>query len=249
MASGQRFDDKAAAREHVWARLQAEKLAAFPFPPRGRIPNFKGARQAAERLFAQPPLNGARAIKVNPDTPQRPVRALALARGITVYMPTPGLTGGFKKLDPAQIPPEHTSEAASLSKTDRWAAAVDLDDLPELDAIVMGAVAATADGRRCGKGEGYADLEYAILRELGHPPVPVATTVHEAQVLEAFPRSETDLPLHCIATPERVIAVADPPPAPSGLVREKLSDADLEAMPVLKEVLERRPGRRPGEPL
>jgi len=48
-------------------------------------------------------------------------------------------------------------------------------DMPGLDAIVCGSVAVTRDGRRCGKGEGYSDLEFAILRELGHPPVPVAT--------------------------------------------------------------------------
>jgi hypothetical protein len=44
-----------------------------------------------------------------------------------------------------------------------------------------------AMGRRCGKGEGYSDLEFAILRELGHPPVPVATTVHDLQVVDSCP--------------------------------------------------------------
>jgi len=39
--------------------------------------------------------------------------------------------------------------------------------MPCLDAIVCGSVAVTRDGRRCGKGEGYSDLEFAILRELG----------------------------------------------------------------------------------
>jgi hypothetical protein len=53
-----------------------------------------------------------------------------------------------------------------------------------LDAIVCGSVAVTRDGRRCGKGEGYSDLEFAIRRELGHPAVPVATTVHDLQIYE-----------------------------------------------------------------
>ena len=65
----------------------------------------------------------------------------------------------------------------------------------------------TRGGRRCGKGEGYSDLEYASLRELGHPPVPVATTVHRVQILDEFPRDPTDLPLTVIATPEKVIRV------------------------------------------
>jgi 5-formyltetrahydrofolate cyclo-ligase len=52
------------------------------------------------------PWESARAIKVNPDSPQRPLRAEALRRGITVFVPTPRLRGGFKKLDPRRIPPD-----------------------------------------------------------------------------------------------------------------------------------------------
>src|SRR5215471_21367902 len=114
--------------------------------------------------------------RVNPDSPQRPLRAEALRRGITVFVPTPRLRGGFKKLDPRRIPPDKIEEAVSLSHGDRWSEEVALADMPGLDAIVCGSVAVTRDGRRCGKGEGYSDLEFAILRELGHPPVPVATT-------------------------------------------------------------------------
>ena len=71
---------------------------------------------------------------------------------------------------------------------DRWSEEVALADMPALDAIVCGSVAVTRDGRRCGKGEGYSDLEFAILRELGHPPVPVATTVHDLQIVDSVPR-------------------------------------------------------------
>jgi 5-formyltetrahydrofolate cyclo-ligase len=38
----------------------------------------------------------ATAIKINPDSPQRPLRAEALRHGITVFVPTPRLRGGFK---------------------------------------------------------------------------------------------------------------------------------------------------------
>jgi 5-formyltetrahydrofolate cyclo-ligase len=138
---------------------------------------------AAARLLDIEPWKSATAIKVNPDSPQRPLRAEALHRGITVFVPTPRLRGGFKKLDPRRIPPDKIEEAASLSHGDRWSEEVALADLPGVDAIVCGSVAVTRDGRRCGKGEGYSDLEFAILRELGHPPVPVATTVHDLQVV------------------------------------------------------------------
>ena len=92
------FADKSAARQWVWDRLVAEGVARFPFPPHGRIPNFTGAEVAAARLLDIEPWRSATAIKVNPDSPQRPLRAQALRRGITVFVPTPKLRGGFKKL-------------------------------------------------------------------------------------------------------------------------------------------------------
>src|SRR6516165_4990686 len=144
------FADKSAARQWVWDRFSAEGVARFPFPPHGRIPNFAGAEVAAVRLLDIEPWKSATVIKVNPDSPQRPVRAEALRRGITVFVATPRLRGGFKKLDPHRIPPDTIDEAASLSRGNRWAEEVALANMPVLDAIVCGSVAVTRNGRRCG---------------------------------------------------------------------------------------------------
>jgi 5-formyltetrahydrofolate cyclo-ligase len=230
------FADKSAARQWVWDRLGAEGVARFPFPPHGRIPNFAGAEVAAARLLDIEPWKSATAIKVNPDAPQRPLRANALRRGSTVFVPTPRLRGGFKKLDPRRIPPDKIEDAASLSRGDRWSQEVALADMPRLDAIVCGSVVVTRDGRRCGKGEGYSDLEFAILRELGHPPVPVATTVHDLQVVASVPRDPTDQPLSVIATPTRTILIKRPGAAPMGIDWKRLSAEDLEHMPILAEL-------------
>lgn len=239
-----KVSEKEQARRAVWDRLQTEGLARFPFPPHGRIPNFKGAKEAARRLFEIPPWRTATCIKVNPDAPQRYVREEALRRGIAVYVPTPRLRAGFKRLDPAKIPPDKISEAASLSKGNRWAEAVPLEAVPKMDAIVCGSVAVTRGGRRCGKGEGYSDLEYGILRELGHPPVPVATTVHPVQIVEGLPWDSTDLPLSVIVTPDDIITVKHPPPAPGGVDWRRLTEKDLDEMPVLKELKKLRTGKK-----
>jgi 5-formyltetrahydrofolate cyclo-ligase len=114
-----RFRDKAVARKAVWDLLSAKRAARFPFPPHGRIPNFAGAREAAERLLAHRLFRRVRIIKVNPDSPQRWVRQLALERGITVITPTPRLKGAFRRLDPAQIPRQHYGEAATLKRGGR----------------------------------------------------------------------------------------------------------------------------------
>jgi 5-formyltetrahydrofolate cyclo-ligase len=239
------FRDKDQARQAVWDRLQRERLARFPFPPHGRIPNFEGAEEAARRLFQIEPWKSARRLKVNPDAPQRFVREEALRRGITVFVPTPRLRGGFMRLDPSRIPRNKIREAAALSRVKRWARPVDLKHLPRMNAIVCGSVAVTRDGRRCGKGEGYSDIEYAILRELGHPPVPVATTVHDIQIVDGLPRDPTDLPLSVIVTPHEIIRVKRPSRAPTGIQWERVDEAQMEEMPVLKELraLPTRPPR------
>lgn len=230
------FDSKAAARGWVWDRLQAEKLARFPFPPHGRIPNFVGADLAAKRLFEESLWREARAIKVNPDSPQREVRRLALTLGIRVYIPTPRLAGGFHLLDPERISAESYEAAASLNTMAEHSVPVALSELPQLDAIVTGCAAVTRTGKRCGKGEGYSDIEFAILRELGHAPVPVATTVHDAQLVADFPIEANDLPLSLICTPTQKIRIADPLPAPDGVDWSRLDDEDVERMSVLRDL-------------
>ena len=233
-----RFPTKDAARKAVWQALGEARVARVPFPIEGRIPNFAGAEQAARRLFTLPPWRDAKFLKINPDSPQKPVREEALRRGIAYYMPTPRLKAGFRKFDPARIPSDRYGEAAALSTSERWGEEVPLDALPRFDAIVAGSVAVTRDGRRCGKGAGYSDLEFALLRELGHAPVPVATTVHPLQIVDDFPSESTDLPLSAIVTPDEAIVVTAPHPAPAGIDWSRLSAADLADMPVLKALHE-----------
>ncbi len=239
-----RFDNKDDARRAVWDALVAARVARFPFPPHGRIPNFQGAEEAAKRLFELAPWRDAARIKVNPDAPQRHVRREALRRGITVLVPTPRLRGGFKMLDPEKIPRARISEAASLFKMDAWAEEVPLESLPGVDAIVAGSVAVTLEGRRCGKGGGYSDIEFAILRELGYPPAPVATTVHPLQIVGELPMGTNDLPLSAIVTPDETIAIEHPLPAPEGIEWERVSEAELEAMPVLRNLKQIKECRR-----
>ena len=220
----------------MWDALTRKRAARFPFPVHGRIPNFKGAEQAAARLLAHPIFSRAKVIKVNPDSPQRWVRKLALERGITVITPTPRLKGAFRKLDPAKIPPQRYDEAATLKRGGRWGEDLALDELPRVDLVVMGSVAVTRSGRRLGKGHGYADLEYAMLRELGNPAVPVATTVHPLQLLAGFPTEPHDLPVSLIATPDRLIEIKKPAKAPSGIDWDLLPAKALAEMPVLAEL-------------
>jgi 5-formyltetrahydrofolate cyclo-ligase len=231
----QRFSDKSQARDAIWKALVKHKVARFPFPLKGRIPNFDGADRAAARLLEHGVFASAKCVKVNPDSPQRYVRKGLLDRGVAVITPTPRLQGGFYLLDPGRIPREHYWDAASMKMGGKWGEALRLDQLPRVDAIVMGCVAVTRDGRRLGKGHGYADLEYAILRELGHPPMPIATTVHPLQILEEFPTETHDVPLSIIATSNELLEIVALLAA-RGIDWSKLTAEALAEMPVLAEL-------------
>ncbi len=233
---------KKALRERIWDRLERQGVARFPRPVWGRIPNFVGDEAAAARLSQLPVCVRARVVKCNPQAPQRPVRLAALRAGKTVLMPTPRLRGGFLVLDPVAIPPAHLTAAASIAGARRFGRPVDLDDLPRPDLIVVGSVAVAPDEARVGKGEGYSELEYGILAELGlaDPRTPVATTVHDVQVVDHIPREPFDVPVDIIVTPTRVIPASRGLPRPAGILWDFISPSMVQAMPVLAGLHGRR---------
>jgi 5-formyltetrahydrofolate cyclo-ligase len=88
---------KAALRQEVWSAMRAARVARFP-GAEGRIPNFTGAENAAERLRRTHEWQAARTVKANPDSAQWPVRQRALEDGKTVYMAVPRLAGREPKV-------------------------------------------------------------------------------------------------------------------------------------------------------
>jgi len=199
---------KESIRQRVWDRLAEEELARFPFPPHGRITNFDGAAEAAERAMALPELADADAVKANPDAPQLPLRRRLLKNGTTVYMAVPRLAEPecFVELDPAEI--SDLDAAPTVSHMGKYGRRVGPEALPPIDAVVVGSVAVTESGVRIGKGEGYSDLEFAVLRELGavDDGTPTVTTVHDVQVIgESVDADRHDVPIDVICTPTRTV--------------------------------------------
>ncbi len=229
---------KQALRKEVWARLDRNGISTFPRPVRGRIPNVKDADAAAERLANTPEWARARVVKVNPDAPQRPVRFRALRDGKTLLMPSPRLRDGFLRVQPERLSAKRLFAASSIKGAFAVGEMIGLDDLPAIDLLVVGSVAVSSDGDRVGKGEGYAELEFAVLRTLDRVPadVPIATTVHEAQVVPAIPREPFDVTLDLICTPTRTLRPARRGPRPSGVLWDALPSGRLAEMPILAEL-------------
>ena len=228
--------DKQALRERVWDDLEESGEARFPFPPHDRIPNFAGAGEAADRLAGLEAWDAADAIKANPDAPQLPVRRRALGEGKTVYMAVPRLRDErcFMELDPDRI--DDTDSAATISSADEYATRVGPEDLPAIDLIVSGSVAVDDRGARVGKGEGYSDLEFAILREFGlvEGGTTTVSTVHEIQVVdEEIATTPLDVPMDWIVTPERRIRTDAAGEKPSGVDWNALGEERIEEIPIL----------------
>ncbi|WP_114577025.1 5-formyltetrahydrofolate cyclo-ligase [Saliphagus sp. LR7] len=256
--------DKEAIRRRVWDDLEERGVARFPFPPHGRIPNFAGAADAADRLADTPEWEGAERIKANPDAPQLPVRRRALRAGKTLYMAVPRLREAecFIELDPRSLEPEEYDPATTVSGIGEYGEQVGPDAMAPIDLIVSGSVAVDAQGgdadeaggsedadgtggdgsepgtgARIGKGEGYSDLEFALARELGlvDGETPVATTVHERQLVAGIEPAAHDVPMDLAVTPERAIR-PDTGEKPVGIDWDRLDEERISEIPVLEEL-------------
>jgi 5-formyltetrahydrofolate cyclo-ligase len=81
--------------------------------------------------------------------------------------------------------------------------------------------------------------EYAIIRELGNPDVPIIGTIHSAQLTDLdVPRDRFDLTVDWIATENELIKTNSPYKKPSGIQWDIVTEEELEEMPVLREILE-----------
>jgi 5-formyltetrahydrofolate cyclo-ligase len=233
--------DKQALRERTWDALEDADAARFPFPPHGRIPNFAGADDAAERLTTTDAWARAETIKANPDAPQLSVRRAALRAGKTVYMAVPRLREEkcFLELDPDVV--EDVDHATTVGGSSEVGVPVGPEEMPEVDLVVSGSVAVTELGDRIGKGEGYSDLEFAVLREFGRvgDDTPVATTVHELQVVDdAWPVADHDVPLDLVVTDRRTVETGAGEEGsnrqkPTGVAWDVLTEERREEIPVL----------------
>ncbi|XP_064016127.1 methenyltetrahydrofolate synthase domain-containing protein isoform X2 [Pogoniulus pusillus] len=229
-------------REKVWEYLESSGLADFPRPVHRRIPNFKGAAHAATRLLGLQEFKAASTVKVNPDAPQKNARFLTLEARKTLLVPTPRLrTGLFNRIVP---PPGATKEILRTCATSQgikeYSVPVGLDGKARVDLVVVGSVAVSEKGWRIGKGEGYADMEYAMMVSMGavQKDTPVVTVVHDCQVLDIAEEllDDHDLTVDYILTPTRTIKTNCKRPKPQGIMWHKVSYEMLEKIPILKSL-------------
>ncbi|XP_019391509.1 PREDICTED: methenyltetrahydrofolate synthase domain-containing protein isoform X1 [Crocodylus porosus] len=233
---------KQSIRERIWAYLEASGLAEFPRPVHHRIPNFKGSHQACQAIKELEIFNRTRELKVDPDKPLEGVRLAALQARKTLLVPTPRLrTGLFNQIVP---PPGATKEILRKCATSQgvkdYSVPIGLDAKVKVDLVVVGSVAVSEKGWRIGKGEGYADMEYAMMVSMGAvtEDTPVVTIVHDCQVVD-IPEEllgDHDLTVDYILTPARTIKTNCKRLKPKGIIWRKISYEILRKIPILKNL-------------
>lgn len=111
---------------------------------------------------------------------------------------------------------------------------VAVEDLGHVDLVVCGSVAVNRAGVRVGKGDGYSDLELALLVEAGliDDTTTVATTVHPLLLDEELPETDHDFRVDVVVTPDEVVRTRAARRSP-GVIWEHLDDENIAAIPVL----------------
>ena len=139
---------KAAIRQRIWDYIEKNDLANFPRPVHHRIPNFKGANAAGEKVVAMEIFKKAKTVKVNPDKPQEWVRYKTLEEKKMLLVPTPRLKSGLfnRIVPPAGAETAMLERCATNEGITNYSTPVGLAHKVNIDLIVIGSVAVSPKG-------------------------------------------------------------------------------------------------------
>ncbi len=246
------------SRDEARGMVRTELIkVAFPdsrydFNTQECILDYKGSEEALEVLRAMKLYQTAKFFFVTPDNNLEKLRARAIQDGKLVLTTTYAIKRGFVILSHETVPEGQENYAALLDGQERLGRYVSLsqirervDKLGSLDFFITGASVINTQGVRFGKGHGFADLEWAMLYEIGavDTNTVVIAFVHDTQVVE-IPLETTgfDTVVDLIITPTRVIHIEDPQKPTVGVVWEKLDEHLFETIPPLQELSKMKEG-------
>ncbi len=193
------FKSKDEVRRYVWKKL--EKLC-FP-KPYGRIPNFRGAWKACEKIRLLEEYKDSEVIFSAPDGVLLRLREIVLEDGKKLLAVLPKMKG-FRLLT--------TKVRPTIKAISEYGQKVDLRELGKVDIFAQGCVAVDRFGNRIGKGSGFGDQEYKLLKDAGLVTEKTLYVVvaHDLQVFDDLSSlaEEHDVKADVILTPTRIIRVS-----------------------------------------
>lgn len=228
--------EKELIRNQIWKKMAALDSSSSSYH---NIPTFTGQRKTAERLRSIEFYKNAKRIFIPPDAAQFEARLSVLRDGKVLVMASPRLRDGFYEVHPGRL--EHLwPRSIKSSGIRKWGKKLKTTkgDIGKINLMVTGAVAVSPNGERVGKGTGYFDWEYAILREIGciDEETPIVALVHDLQVCEKLPFQEKDVSVNLIITPTRTLAAEACRIRPSGIDWDQMDRRTLASMRPLREL-------------
>lgn len=231
-------------RRTVWAELRkvAKPDSRFHWNFAEFIPDYEGSDRCVELLRGLKEYKKANLLMITPDNNLAKLRELCILDEKSYIMPTYGIVRGFLLMRREYVPRGQEAFSATLDGADRFGKPVTLrmiQEMKKIDLMVTGVSVVNVEGVRYGKGHGYFDLEWAMLREIGvvDEETPVIAVAHDCQVVEErFPVTPHDTIVDVIVTPSRVIRVSKKHKKPEGIMWEKLPEDMIKNIPPLQEL-------------
>ncbi len=191
------FKSKEEVRRYVWKRISS----ICRFNPYNRIPNFFNAEKACEKIRELEEYLRAKFVFSAPDSVLLKLREIVLDDDKILLVAKPKIRG-FWLID-RKIKP--TIKAMST-----YGKEVDLNRLKlKVDLFVQGCVAIDKNGNRIGKGSGFGDREYEILKKYGllADNCLYVVVAHDIQVFDDLSHlmSKHDVKADVILTPTKII--------------------------------------------
>ncbi len=187
------FERAGDLREWVWATLMKERQVAYPLPPRGHHPNFRGTGEAAVRLVGHllehTHLNPGDTVISYPDYVLKPLRRDLLEAGVNVVVPAK-YGSGYRFLEAQKVPAKGGS---SIAGAERYGDLITV--LPKLSMAFLACTAVSEQGEVLDKGYGFR-----LPEDLG--PLPRATLAHPLQRFKTLPEKTDSVSFY--ATPSEV---------------------------------------------
>lgn len=186
--------------------MEESNLVTFPRPCYHRIPNFIGAKEAAQRLLELKEFSLANCLFSAPDASLMEARRLVLSQGKTLFIALPHITG-YREIKGKEL----ANKAITIEGFKKYGKEVVFGTSPssKIDLFIQGSVAVDLKGNRLGKGRGYGDREYWELKEKGllNEDAKVITIVHDCQIVEDFSDlvEENDIKVDYILTPTKIL--------------------------------------------
>jgi 5-formyltetrahydrofolate cyclo-ligase len=197
--------EKENLRNQIWDLIKENGISKRPQGDYGRIPNFKGAKIAAERLSRTIEWVNSEIIFCSPDSAQKHVRELALKHNKDLIMATPKIENGYLLIKGEFMENGEAKIASTIKGAFKYGESI--FEIPHVDMVIEGSVAVDMKGNRLGKGGGYADKEISELinQKSINKQTPIATTIHHLQIVNKVPLEIHDKQINMIVNPNEVI--------------------------------------------